>query len=83
MLSGYPYSRLICAVLHGGREATEGVTLIHNMRTHIRFEIPQVLEIAGLPIVNSDISFSPLELNRQCRISHAYLYLAIVWGMGN
>jgi S-formylglutathione hydrolase FrmB len=34
--------------------------LHYNMRTHIQLEIPQVLEITGLPIVNSDISFSPL-----------------------
>jgi hypothetical protein len=53
--------------------------LHYNMRTHIQFEIPQVLEIADLPIVNSDICFSPLELNGTCRISHACLYLAIAW----
>jgi S-formylglutathione hydrolase FrmB len=29
--------------------------LHYNMRTHIQFEIPQVLEIAGLPIVSSGI----------------------------
>lgn len=32
--------------------------LHYNMRTHIQFEIPQVLEISGLPIVK--LSFVPL-----------------------
>jgi len=53
--------------------------LHYNMRTHIQFEIPQVLETSGLPIVNSGIYFSPFQLNRQCRILHVYLYLAIAW----
>ena len=53
--------------------------LHYNMRTHIQFEIPQVLEIAGLPIVNTGICFSPLKLNGTCRISHVCLYLAIAW----
>jgi S-formylglutathione hydrolase FrmB len=39
----------------------------YNMRTHIQFEIPQVLEVAGLPIVNRSLAvvcpFSYAELN--------------------
>lgn len=53
--------------------------LHYNMRTHIQFEIPQVLEIAGLPIVSSGICFSLLKLIGTCRISNVCLYLAIAW----
>jgi hypothetical protein len=53
--------------------------LHYNMRTHIQFEIPQVLEIAGLPIVSSGICFSQLKLIRTSRISIVCLYLAIAW----
>lgn len=61
-------------------DATNPKYAIHyNMRTHIQFEIPQVLEIAGLPIVNTGICFSPLRLNGTCRISHVCLYLATAW----
>ena len=35
--------------------------LHYNMRTHIQFEIPQVLEIADLPVVSSGICLSQLK----------------------
>jgi hypothetical protein len=53
--------------------------LHYNMRTHIQFEIPQVIEIAGLPIVSSGICFSQLKLIMACRISNVCLYSAIAW----
>ncbi len=53
--------------------------LHYNMRTHIHFEIPRVLEIAGLPIVSPGVCFSQLKLNGTCRISNVCLYLGIAW----
>lgn len=61
-------------------DATNPKYAIHyNMRTHIQFEIPQVLEIAGLPIVSSWLLFFTPKLNGMRRISHVCLYLAIAW----
>jgi hypothetical protein len=51
----------------------------YNMLTHVTIELPQVIQAAGLPIVNRCSFMLSILLNRRTRISADSLFLDIAW----